>query len=238
MQTNDDREMLVSFRVDENHKMPVLHQIIRIAIYDEYHAYETYKKVIETFGPVQPFANIMQAEINHFEALSKLAKKYEVPLPVNDWEDKIEAPSSLLEASEVGVAAEIDNIRMYDRLIEYAKEYSDVLDLMQRLQAASYNNHLPAFRQSVAKYSHESVDLKSIYEQFSAHTNAQEEGIKKIEEIGQMVQKFAKGQVGQEEIIKLLSSTNLSFIGGALLGAVGAMIFSQIQKGSKANEKE
>jgi len=238
MQTNDDREMLISFRVDENNKMPVLHQIIRIAVYDEYHAYETYKKVVETFGPVQPFVNIMQAEISHFEALSQLAKKYEVPLPVNDWEGKIEAPSSLLEASEVGVAAEIDNIRMYDRLIEYAKEYPDVLDLMQRLQAASYNNHLPALRQSVAKYSNENVDLKTIYEQFSAHTSDQEEGIKKIEEIGQMAQKLANGQLSQEEIIKLLGSTNLSFIGGALLGAVGAMIFSQMQKGSKANEKE
>ena len=95
--------------------------------------------------------NILQAEVNHCEALIPLLNKYLVPVPVNDWEGKIESPDSILEASEIGVAAEIDNIKMYDNLIGYAQGYPDVLDILYRLQAASYNNHLPAFRAKCCK---------------------------------------------------------------------------------------
>jgi hypothetical protein len=219
MQENFDFELLKAGRVDENYDEPVLHQIIRIAIYDEYKAYETYKKVIEKFGVVQPFANIMQAEINHFEALSQIAQKYEVPLPMNDFEGKIQAPRSLLEAAEIGVVAEIENIKTYDDLIPHAVKYPDLLDVIYRLQAASYNNHLPALRQSVAKYSNPDFGVN---EPFSQAQSAD-----KINELNEMFAKFSKGEVSNEEIMKLLSNTNVSFIGGALLGAVGAMMLSQ-----------
>jgi len=219
MQENFDFELLKAGRVDENYDEPVLHQIIRIAIYDEYKAYETYKKVIEKFGVVQPFANIMQAEINHFEALSQIAQKYEVPLPMNDFEGKIQAPRSLLEAAEIGVVAEIENIKTYDDLIPHAVKYPDLLDVIYRLQAASYNNHLPALRQSVAKHSNPDFGVN---EPFSQAQSAD-----KINELNEMFAKFSKGEVSNEEIMKLLSNTNVSFIGGALLGAVGAMMLSQ-----------
>jgi hypothetical protein len=219
MQENFDANILKTQRVDVNFDEPVLHQIVRIAIYDEYEAYETYKKVVEKFGVVQPFANIMQAEINHFEALSQIAQKYEVPLPINDFEGKIEAPASLLEAAEIGVASEIENIKMYDNLIAYAAKYPDLLDVMYRLQAASYNNHLPALRQSVAKHLPQGIAAK---EPFS-HV----QGIDKINEVNEMFAKFSKGEVSNEDMMKLLSNTNVSFIGGALLGAVGAMMLSQ-----------
>lgn len=227
MQKNFDEEVLKQRRVETSFEEPILHQVIRIAVYDEYHAYETYKKVIEKFGVQPPFVNIMQAEINHFEALSLIAQKYEVPLPTNDWEGKIDAPHSLLEASEIGVGAEIENIKMYDDLIVYAKEYPDVLDMLYRLQAASYNNHLPALRQSVAKHT-----TQSARNDFFSQTSGVENATDKISELNEMFAKFAKGQVNQEEMMKLLSSTNLSFVGGALLGAVGVMMLSQLQSGT------
>lgn len=226
---NFDDEILKTLKVDVNSEVPVLHQVLRIAVYDEYHAYETYKKVLETFGDTAPFTNIIEAEVRHYQALSHLLEKYQVPAPLNDWEGTIEAPNSILEACEVAVAAEIDNIKMYDSLISYVQEYPDVLDTMYRLQAASYNNHLPAFRQAVAQHSQSSnVNLNDIHQQYSAHNL--DDAIGKMDEIGQMVQKFSAGDVSQEDLMKMLSNTNISFIGGALLGAVGAGMLSQMIK--------
>ncbi len=238
--SNFDEELLTGLRVDPFYNEPVLHQVLRIAVYDEFHAYETYKKTIEKFGAVEPFANIMEAEIRHYEALIPLLQKYGVPVPVNDWEGKIEAPNSILEASEIGVAAEIDNIRMYDNLIGYAKNYPDVVDTLYRLQAASYNNHLPAFRQSVGKHSSVPVDINAVYAQYSAHdtVSAQEDVSAKMNEFNQMAVKLSSGELSQEDIMKFLGNTNLSFIGGALAGAVGTMVFSQMTKESAQEEEQ
>jgi hypothetical protein len=229
---NFDEDLLTGLRVDPSYNEPVLHQVLRIAVYDEFHAYETYKKTIEKFGVVEPFANIMQAEVRHYEALIPLLNKYGVPVPVNDWADKIEEPNNILEASEVGVAAEIDNVKMYDNLISYAKNYPDVVDILYRLQAASYNNHLPAFRQSVAGHSAMPVDINAIYNQYSTHDTipAQEDMAAKMNEFNQMAMKLSTGELSQEDIMTFLGNTNLSFIGGALAGAVGTMIFSQMTK--------
>lgn len=227
--TNFDDEVLTTFKVDVNSEVPVLHQVLRIAVYDEYHAYETYKKVLETFGDTPPFTNIIEAEVRHYQALLNVLEKYQVPAPINDWEGKIEAPNSVLEACEIAVAAEIDNIKMYDNLIPHVQEYPDVLDTLYKLQAASYNNHLPAFRQAVAQHSQsDTVNLNDIHQQYSTHNL--DDAIGKMDEIGQMVQKFSAGEVSQEDLMKMLSNTNLSFIGGALLGAVGAGVLSQIIK--------
>jgi len=138
METNFDQDLLDGMRVDANYDEPILNQVIRIAIYDEFHAYEVYAKVIESFGEVPPFSNILLSEQRHFMALIAMATKYNVPVPINNWADKITIPSTLMECCEVGVAAEIDNIAMYDDLLQYSSAYPDLQDVLFRLQAASY----------------------------------------------------------------------------------------------------
>eukprot|EP00824_Muranothrix_gubernata_P011219 TRINITY_DN24518_c0_g1_i1.p1 TRINITY_DN24518_c0_g1~~TRINITY_DN24518_c0_g1_i1.p1 ORF type:complete len:388 (+),score=18.57 TRINITY_DN24518_c0_g1_i1:332-1495(+) len=232
---NFDEELLVGLRVDENYNEPILHQVLRIAVYDEFHAYETYRKTIETFGNVPSFLNIIQAEVRHFSALEPLLVKYNVPAPINNWYEKIELPNTLLECCEVGVAAEIDNIKMYDNLLLYVDQYPDIKDVLFQLQAASYNNHLPAFRKCVAQHSNTQVDLGNIYAQYSAHTTG-ENMMDKMNEFNDLAGKFASGQISQEDLLKVLSNTNLSFIGGALLGVVGMSVFSQINKQNEVQE--
>ena len=58
METNIDEQLLISARVNINSEIPINTQILRIAVYDEFKAYETYSKIIEKFGLVQPFVNI------------------------------------------------------------------------------------------------------------------------------------------------------------------------------------
>jgi hypothetical protein len=236
---NFDEDLLVGLRVDESYNEPVLHQVLRIAVYDEYHAYETYRKTIETFGNVTPFSNIMQAEVRHFNALEPLLVKYNVPAPINNWYDKIELPNTLLECCEVGVAAEIDNVKMYDNLLSYVDQYPDVKDILYQLQAASYNNHLPAFRNAVVQHSNNNINLNTIYNQYSMHDTGEtvENVMGRMNEFNELAGKIASGQMSQEDILKVLGNTNLSFIGGALLGVVGMSVFTQMNKQTLSEEE-
>ena len=106
METNIDEALLISARVDENSDIPIISQILRIAVYDEFKAYETYTKIIEKFGLVQPFVNIKEAEAIHYTALIKLMEKYAIDVPINNWASKIEIPNTLIECCEMGVAGE------------------------------------------------------------------------------------------------------------------------------------
>ncbi|MCV6608054.1 MAG: DUF2202 domain-containing protein [Campylobacterales bacterium] len=228
MERNFDEEILVAQKVDPNFDEPILNQVLRIAVYDEYHAYEVYKKVLETFGNVTPFANIMEAEINHYNAMEFLCNKYSVPLPINDWAGKIEVPVTLVECCELGVAAEIKNIKMYDDLLPYANEFPDVEDALFRLQAASYNNHLPAFRQCVVNYT--SQNNQMVNPMTDVNNFDSEEMMNKVNEFGEIAQKFASGQMSNDELMGVLSKTNMSFLGGILLGGVGSGILSNMMK--------
>jgi hypothetical protein len=129
---------------------PTLTEVLQEALLDEYRARNTYRKIIDTFGPVRPFINIAEAEQRHIESLLTLFEKYNVPLPAVPGIEQIEIPDSLLKACEMGVDAEVGNLTMYDRLLA-ATDLPDVIHVLQRLQAASRDNHLPAFRRCVER---------------------------------------------------------------------------------------
>ncbi len=237
MEENFDQKLLDGMRVDTNFNEPILHQVIRIAIYDEFHAYETYAKVIDGFGEVAPFSNILLSEQRHFMALIEMATKYNVPVPINNWADRITIPTTLVECCEVGVAAEIDNIAMYDDLVEYATAYPDLLDVCFRLQAASYNNHLPAFRRCVAMHNGGVVDdNQTIYQQSSTHNL--DDTIGKLNDLSSMVAKISNGDITQNDINGFLSSTNISLLAGVILGAIGTGVVTNMLQQRTQNEGE
>ena len=125
-------------------KMP-LAEILREALMDEYTARDTYRKIIETFGSIRPFSNIVEAEQTHIELLLPLFEKYGIPPPPEPDPDRITAPDGLLEACRAAIAAEVANVALYDRLMSQT-ELPDVLEVLHRLQAASRDHHLPAFQ--------------------------------------------------------------------------------------------
>jgi hypothetical protein len=131
--------------LDEKAKAMVLE-----ALDDEYKARALYRLVIKAFGPVPPFINIVEAEDTHARALEELCARYGIPLPPDDWEAKLQPPSSVLEACRAGVEGEIENIAMYDRFLRETEE-PEVRALFQRLQARSREAHLPAFERYVAR---------------------------------------------------------------------------------------
>lgn len=204
-------------KIQEN---ALLEETVQKAFDDEVKAYETYSAVIEKFGAVFPFVNIVQAEQTHQNALLAMAEKHNIAL-IRNVPEEISIPNTLQECCELGVAAEIQNIQLYDKLLLHVNEYPEVQDLFYRLQAASFNNHLPAFRNGV-------LSQTSPTNAPEANPMAALEGMMgQWGEFSQMAQKIAKGDVSQEEITKLLSS-NFSFVAGALIGAVGASVLGGV----------
>jgi hypothetical protein len=116
----------------------------------EYAARAEYAAIVAKFGPVQPYANILQAEHQHVAALQKQCAKFGVPVPADTYQGQVTAPETLLEAATAGVAAELLNVEMYDGLLAQVQNYPSLVQVFSNLQAASLNNHLPAFEAAVA----------------------------------------------------------------------------------------
>ncbi|MGP0593065.1 ferritin-like domain-containing protein [Nitrospira sp. T9] len=131
--------------IDDNTKAMIIEALI-----DEYKARASYRLVLNTFGEIRPFRNIVEAEETHAQALELLCAHFGIPLPKDDWEGKLEPPSSVFEACQASVQGERDNIAMYERFLRQTK-VPEVRALFQRLQAASRQHHLPAFERCVAR---------------------------------------------------------------------------------------
>jgi rubrerythrin len=120
------------------------------ALEDEYKARATYSKVIEVFGSIRPFINIVEAEDRHASALLRQFERLGLQPPKDEWAGRIEAPTSIATACESAIAAEIENAAMYDRLLEVVDDPS-VRDVLMNLQDASQNRHLPAFQRCLER---------------------------------------------------------------------------------------
>jgi hypothetical protein len=114
------------------------------ALDDEYKAWATYDQVIADFGEVTPFRHIREAEARHIAALRTLFARYALAVPENPWPGRVPRFASLTEACAAGVAAEIENAGLYERLLS-ATGRPDILGVFRRLQAASQERHLRAF---------------------------------------------------------------------------------------------
>ncbi len=120
------------------------------ALEDEYKARATYRKVIEAFGPVRPFVNIVEAEDRHARALIALLERHGITPPEDSWPGRVSAPGSVEEACAAGVEAEIENDAMYTRLLKVVSE-PDARRVMENLRSASQDRHLPAFRRCASR---------------------------------------------------------------------------------------
>jgi rubrerythrin len=125
---------------------------LREALDDEYKARATYQSVIDRFGPVRPFVNIIEAEERHANALLRLFERFGIEPPKDRWAGQVPAPTSIAEACKAGVEAEIENAAMYARLLAHVSD-ARVHDVLTRLQQASQQRRLPAFRRCAERRS-------------------------------------------------------------------------------------
>lgn len=140
---NKQQNQIDNFPNEEISKQEI--EALNLAINDEYKARATYKKVIDNFGEVKPFSNIIKSENNHINQLIALYEKYGLNVPKDDWDNKVTDFDSVLLACQAGVNAEIENAALYDELFSKV-DNQDIIVVFTSLRDASENNHLPAFQ--------------------------------------------------------------------------------------------
>lgn len=121
------------------------------ALDDEYKAIATYESVLDAFGPVRPFANIVEAERRHAGALLRLYEQRGLTPPPNRWHGRVAAPATLKDACAAGVQAEVENAALYDRLLAAVSGDDAVTQVFINLRDASQQRHLPAFRRCLER---------------------------------------------------------------------------------------
>lgn len=119
------------------------------ALNDEYLAMATYEQVNRDFNDPRPFTNILRAETRHAERLKSLFAAYKIPVPENPWKGSAAKFQTLAEACKAGVAGEIVNRDLYEKLFKSTAR-EDILIVYRALQKASEENHLPAFERCAA----------------------------------------------------------------------------------------
>jgi len=119
--------------------------ILERALQEEYGAEMLYRSVLASFGPdTAPFAQIADAEVRHALALQQLFARRDLVVPA--WSPvPFPAFGTLAEACAAGVAAEIADAALYQPYLERDDLPLDVRTVFTNLQAASLENHLPAF---------------------------------------------------------------------------------------------
>ncbi len=121
-----------------------LEDMLIYAIQDEYMAKAEYEAIIETFGEVNPFVRILQAEQTHIDLLLPLFETYGIEVPENQALDYVVIPESITSALATGVEAEEANIAMYELFLSQDNLPDDVRAAFESLKSAS-ENHLQAF---------------------------------------------------------------------------------------------
>ncbi len=114
-----------------------------VVLMDEYKARAEYQAIVDQFGSVSPYVQLINAESRHIAALSRIYEAFDFALPSDTGAASVVLPSSLEAGYQIGIDAEKTNIALYATYLK-----TDLPDSIQRiftnLQNAS-ENHLSIF---------------------------------------------------------------------------------------------
>ena len=124
-----------------------LGEILVLALQEEYKAQYLYASVLEDYPGAMPFATIVESEMRHVEALAMLFTRRQTAPPASSWTPGSFPPyATLALACAGGVDAEKEDAAFYTPYLRRTDLPQDVRNVFTNLQAASLNNHLPAFQ--------------------------------------------------------------------------------------------
>lgn len=185
------------------------------ALDDEYKAYSFYFSASE-FGA--PFTNLLEAEANHINAIIFHLNELGAQIPANPY--SFTTPKSFEEAATIALQNEQANVELYNTLVTNEND-AQIIDTFYRLQAASYNNHIPALQNALNLNQN-----NNLLEQLN-------QGKTLINETAIMVNKLKDGSLGQDELEGFLSKLNYSLVGGAIIGAFSVIIANELLNKNK-----
>lgn len=118
--------------------------ILKEALAEERLAVATYQAIIDKYGELLPFVNILKAEESHVDALERVMTVYGVDTttdPVN-----VTVPDTLEEALAAAIALEKEDIAIYEKYISQI-DVQQIQIVFSRLEKAS-ESHLWALENS------------------------------------------------------------------------------------------
>lgn len=120
-----------------------LEKMFTVLINDEYKARAEYVALVDEFGTISPFTNLIRAETMHIKALTRLFDAYGLDVPADNGSQFAVVPDTLEEAYAIGKQAEIDNIKLYEDYLD-ADLPANVERVFTNLMNAS-EKHLETF---------------------------------------------------------------------------------------------
>lgn len=124
--------------------------MLTYALQDEYLAKAEYDAVIENYGKIRPFTNIVLSEEQHISLLKPFFEKYNVKLPEDNSNKYIFVPDNLTDTFKLEVKTEVNNIAMYEKFLSQKDIPEDLKLVFEALKNAS-ENHLRAFERGVLR---------------------------------------------------------------------------------------
>lgn len=196
-----------------------------IALDDEFKAYAFYAQANALQSPFgYLFANLQNAEERHIAMLSVHLQNLNGEIPSNPYLGVSLLPNTLDGVLQVALQNEWENIALYNRLIE-SEQNANVINTFYHLQAASYNNHIPALQNALAQ-----VQNPQNPQNFLESLNG---GKELLNEAGQMVAQLKEGTLSQGELEGFLQKLNYSLVGGVVAGAFGVIILNEFLQRNK-----
>jgi hypothetical protein len=143
-----------------------IESMLTYAIQDEYLARAEYVAIMAKFGQMPPYSNIKQAEEQHIAWLKDIFASLGLAIPADEAAKYVHVPSTLKEAAQTGVQAEIDNISsmiaFWSNRCSWIRAIAGIADLFTLLRNES-SNHLARFRNSCKSIENDRAD-KSKFE--------------------------------------------------------------------------
>jgi hypothetical protein len=123
-----------------------IREMLERALQEEYKAEMLYRSVLDDYAGASPFVAIAESEARHAEALLQLFARRDLAAPPGAWAPAAFAPfGTLASACAAGVVAEQEDAAFYVPYLQRSDLPLDVRNVFANLQAASLENHLPAF---------------------------------------------------------------------------------------------
>lgn len=119
------------------------------AVEDEYLARGEYIAIMDEFDVLKPYSNIKESEETHLALLREIFQIYDLEFLTDLSDEHIIIPTSLLDAAQTGVQAEIDNIAMYEKFLTY--DLPDNISQVFNALLRGSQSHLLAFEKQVER---------------------------------------------------------------------------------------
>jgi len=114
-----------------------------ILLMDEFKARAEYEAIVDEFGLVSPYTQLIQAETKHIQSLERIYDAFGFAIPADTGKDFVVLPTSLDASYQIGITAETNNIALYETYL-LTDLPASIERVFTNLQRAS-ENHLATF---------------------------------------------------------------------------------------------